>query len=153
MNEFVPRIDSLSAERNTPPVRPAPAVAPVQPSAASSQGANTSGAGTDAGEHARREHMASASDYARVQARIADILADMHASTAEPAAALDEAQNRIGSLSLSSTVIIPLPPASVESIERAVQVAQAMAEQASLARSSQANVSTGTVDQILSITA
>lgn len=131
---------------------PPPAIVPVQPSAAASDSAGGQ-AGAEKGAEARREHMASASDYARVQARVADILAEMSASTSDPAVALDEAQSRIESLRPGSVVIIPLPPASVESIERAVQIAQSMAQQASLARSAQANVSTGTVDQILSLTA
>jgi hypothetical protein len=153
MNDFVPRIESVSADRSVLPVRPVPAVAPIQPSSAAAQDAGQNGVGSDSGEQARREHMASASDYARVQARIADILADMSVSMAPPETARSNAATALSDLRPGPTVIIPLPPASKEAIEHAVQLARSMAQQAALTRTAQANVGPGTVDQLLSMSA
>jgi len=153
MNEFVPRIDSLTADRVAPPVRIVPAVTPVHPSGASANGAGQANVGGDSGEQARREHMASASDYARVQARIADILSQMDANIADRHAALLQAQSQIEGLRPEPTVIIPLPPASKDQIEHAIQVARTMAQEAALTRAAQANVGTGTVDQLLAMPA
>ena len=44
-----------------------------------------------------------------------------------------------------------MPPASKEVIERAVDLARAMAQQAAITRSAQANVAQGTVDQLLAM--
>tara|TARA_R110000782_G_scaffold78276_5_gene155178 strand:- start:60161 stop:60610 length:450 start_codon:yes stop_codon:yes gene_type:complete len=147
MNEFVPRIETVPVERSVPAVRPVMAVESVQ----SGNGASQNGLGADTGEQARREHMASASDYARVQARIADILAHMDASAAEPEAALSNAETRLAMLRPDPTIVIPMPPASKEVIERAVDLARAMAQQAAITRSAQANVAQGTVDQLLAM--
>lgn len=153
MNEYVPRIESVSAERAVQPVRPVAAVAPVQPGAGAGQAATQGEANADSGEQARREHMASASDYARVQARIADILAELDTSSASPAEAHAHADAQMAALRPEPTVVIPLPPARIEVIEQAVAVARAMAEKAALTRAAQANVAVGTVDQMLAVSA
>ena len=95
--------------------------------------------------------MASVADYARVQARIADILADVDLDRADPAAARASAADRLDALRLPM-VVIPLPPASVDAIERAVSLARDMAKQAALTRAAQANVQAGTIDQMFAIT-
>lgn len=151
MNEFVPRIDTSVAER-TPPVRPQPVVAPVQPGAGVADGSGGQGnIARDGGDQARKEHMASAADYARMQARIATILADMNASLSAPETAQQDAQSRIEALRGEPMVIIPMLPASIDSIEQAVQVAKAMAQEAALTRAAQANVQQGTVDQLMAL--
>lgn len=151
MNEYLPRIDTPVAER-TPPVRAVPPVAPVQPGAGLASDAGGEGSvARDSGDQARKEHMASAADYARMQARIASILADMSASLSTPESARDDAQTRIEALRGEPTVLIPMLPASVDTIERAVQVAKAMAQEAALTRAAQANIGTGTVDQLMAL--
>ncbi len=150
MNDFAPRIDMMAADRVSA-ARPAQALAPVLASAATGASANQSDVGSDGGEQARREHMASVADYARVQARIADILADVDLGRADPAAARASAADRLDALRLPM-VVIPLPPASVDAIERAVSLARDMAKQAALTRAAQANVQAGTIDQMFAIT-
>ncbi|MCB2015748.1 MAG: hypothetical protein KDE67_12735 [Sphingobium sp.] len=149
----MPRIDSLTADRVAPPVRIVPPVTPVHPSGATANGAEHANTGGDGGEQARREHMASASDYARVQARIADILSQMGANISDRQVAREQAQSQIEALRPEPTVVIPLPPASKDQIEHAIQVARAMAQEAALTRAAQANVGTGTVDQLLAMPA
>ncbi|MCH4150377.1 MAG: hypothetical protein LKF30_00280 [Sphingobium sp.] len=148
MNEFVPRIDAVAPERHIA-TRPAPAAPLVAPTAAAAHTAQDSGVQSDHGEQARREQMASAFDYARVQARVADILSDLAGSSQPPPEARVSAEGQLDALRPVPTVIIPMLPASVEVVERAVDVARAMAQQAELARAAQAHVNVGTVDQIL----
>ncbi|MGD9811684.1 MAG: hypothetical protein AB7U35_10195 [Sphingobium sp.] len=149
MNEFVPRIDSVTAERPAPVVR---SIAAVQPSNGRPDGAGQGDLGADSGEQARRDHMASVFDYARVQARIAKILAEIDTSSIG-LPAQQEADARIEALRPEPMVIIPLPPASLEAIENAVRVARAMVEKAALTRTAQANVELGTVNQMLAASA
>lgn len=148
MNEFVSRVDAVAPERVLA-TRPAPAAPLVQPASAAANTNNGSGVNADSGEQARREQMASAFDYARVQARVADILSDLSGSSQPPPQAEADAEAKIEALKPTPTVIIPMLPASVEVVERAIQVARAMAQQAELTRAAQANVNLGTVDQIL----
>jgi len=149
MNEFVPRIDAVSADRAIA-VRPVQPVAAVQAAAASGQSVAGGNANADSGEQARREHMASASDYARVHARIADILADVDAAKDHPAATLQNIVDRL-EVARQPVVIIPMPPASIEQIERAVALAKDMVKHAALTRAAQANVPTGAVDKLMAL--
>ncbi len=149
MYDFTPRIDSVAADRAAP-VRVVPAVTAAAASGEAAGSASDAGVGADGGEEARREHMASAADYARIQARIAQILANMSAgggggSASAPATADAE----IEAMLPRSTIVIPLPPATTESIERALKLAREMASQADLARAAQANVASGTVSQMM----
>lgn len=146
MSEFASRIEAIAADRAAP-VRAVPAVMAAERATGGSASGDSGGA--ENGAQARRDHMASASDYARVQARIADILADVDAATSEPAAARNEAADRLEAIKALPVVIVPMPPASVEQIERAVALARDMAEKASLARSAQANVQPGTVSWLM----
>ena len=148
MNEFVPRVDPVAPERVLA-TRPAPVAPLVQPASAAANTNNGSGVDADSGEQARREQMASAFDYARVQARVADILSDLAGSSQPPEEARANAETQFEALKPVPTIIIPMLPASVEVVERAVQVARAMAQQAELTRAAQAHVNVGTVDQIL----
>lgn len=148
MNELVPRIDAVAPERHIA-TRPAPAVPLVAPTGATASAAHDSGVQSDSGGQARREQMASAFDYARVQARVADILSDLAGTSQPPAEARAHADAAIDALKPTPTVIIPMLPASVEVVEHAIEVARAMAQQAELTRAAQANVNIGTVDQLL----
>lgn len=153
MSEFVHRIDSLTAERAIPAVRPVAAVAPVHQGSGLPAESSRGEAGADTGAEARREHMASAFDYARVQARIADILSELDAGGTPSADASSTAIRNIEALRPEPVVIIPMPPASREAIEHAVAVARAMAEKAALTRSAQANVALGAVNQMMAANA
>jgi len=151
MNDFVPRIESLPADRSVPPVRPVPAVAPVQAGGTAAQTGNggQGNVGADSGNQSRRDQMASTLDYAKVQARIANILAEMNADKADASAARANAEAQFQALRPDPTIIIPMPPASLDVIEHAIQVARAMAQEANLTRAAQANVAAGTVSQMM----
>jgi hypothetical protein len=147
MNEFVPRIESTPADRT--PVRPVAAVAPVQVANSSGLSANADPDAQARQEQARQDHMASASDYAKVQSRVSAILADLSSSGAPAVQAKGNAEAQIVALIPQPTVIVPMPPASRDVIERALEVARSMAEQATLTRAAQGNINSGTVQQIL----
>jgi len=140
----------MTAVDRISPARAVTAIAAVQPSSSSASSAGGADVDSDGGEQARREHMASASDYARVQARIADILADVDAAKPDPTQARTTAADRLEALR-QPMIVIPMPPASIEVIERAVEVARSMIEKAAMARTAQSNVQAGTVDSLLAM--
>lgn len=97
------------------------------------------------------EEIASAADYAKVHARIADILADIR-SEVRPQS-VEGAQMEIQSMLPAPIILVPLPPASKETMESTVLLAKRIAEQASYAQAAQAHLKRGTVDQILATVA
>lgn len=147
MYGFVPRIDSAAVDRAVS-VQTVPAVTAVTASSRAAGSASDAGVGADGGEEARREHMASVADYVRVQARIAEILSRLTDSGGSTGA-VAQADTEIASILPRSGIVIPLLPATTESIERALKLAHDMAAQAQLARAAQANVAPGTVSQIM----
>jgi len=97
---------------------------------------------------AAEESIASSAEYAKVHARIADILGDLRSQggTATVQGAADEIQSMLP----APQVLVPLPPASKEAVESTIRIAKRIAEQAAYAHAAQANVRRGAVDQILS---
>lgn len=143
----MPNIDAIKNEAVSPVRAPGP-IAPVQ-GASGSAGAAATRQEAD-GQQGGNAHdqAASAAEYVRANARIADILADLSASAAEPTS-LSTAEHRVVALLPEPVVIIPLPPASADMVQRAIQVAQEMAAQAAQSRRAQANVSMGAVNEVL----
>lgn len=92
--------------------------------------------------------VAGAAEYAKVHARIADILADMRSASQAPS--VDGAAAQIQSMMSVPIILVPLPPATREAVEHAALIAKRMADQASYAYAAQAHVKRGTVDQVLS---
>ena len=97
------------------------------------------------------EQTAGIAEYAKVHARIADILADMRSSAST--ISVDGAALAIQSMLPAPIILVPLPPASKEAVEHAAALAKRIAQQAPYARAAQAHVQRGTVDQILSTAA
>lgn len=148
MVDFVPRIDSAVAD-SMAATRVVPAVTAVPPVGAVAGSGSDAGVNANSGETARRQQMASAADYARVQVRIAQILANMGRGGALSSTRSQvQADTDIEAMLPRSTVIIPLPPTTTESIERAVKLARDMVRQAELTRGAQANIAPGVVDQL-----
>ncbi len=159
MNDYFSRGEIPPIDRV--PVRPVVAVPAVQPAAqagtdldpalrqARAQLKEGSGEGADLSSTSE-EQLASAAEYARVHARIADIIADLRSGRPGQNEATAQANEQaITSLLPSPIVIIPLPPASRDMVEHAVRVAKDMADQAAYAHAAQAHLKMGTVDQIL----
>lgn len=127
------------------------AVPPVQAIAAQ-QGANRHAGKRQKGDPKStlsEDDLASAAEYAKVHARVADILAELRSASAAPT--VEAAEADIQSLLPAPMILVPLPPASKEVIESAVTLGKRIAEQASYAHAAQAHLRRGTVDQLLSI--
>lgn len=124
------------------------AVAPVVPAISGPGAAAPMHSDSETGGQPGHEQAASAADYARANARIADIFADLDAGGG--ADAISGAQAGVDALLPQPVVIIPLPPASADMVQRAIAVAQDMAAKAALTRSAQANVNPGTLQAVRS---
>lgn len=151
MSEYVARSEISPVDRvATRPATPVHAVQPVavSPKAADRDGASAAASTPAVDTAAIDDDLASAAEYAKVHARIADILADLRSETTT--ADVDDAARSIQSLMPVPIIIVPLPPASKEAVEHAALLAKRMADQAVYARASHAHVSRSTVDQIVS---
>ena len=94
------------------------------------------------------DDLASAAEYAKMHARVADILADLRAEGGE--ASVEAADAAIQTMLPAPIILVPLPPASKEAVESAVMLGKRIAEQAGYAHAAQAHLKRGAVDQILS---
>ena len=153
MNDYLPRNEISPVDRVAPrPVLPVPALRATDNAGmeADRQPVRVEiivdGANLDAESEGQ---LASAAEYARIHAEVANILASIRASggASQPAISLDGA---IDALTPRPLVIVPLPPASKDMMEHAARVAQRLVADAALAHLAQAHVKPGTVDQILS---
>lgn len=89
---------------------------------------------------------ASSAEYAKVHARVADILAELGSQSG--AITVDGAAKEIQSMLPEPIVLVPLPPASKEAVESSIRIAKRIAEQASFAHAAQANIQRAVVDQM-----
>lgn len=90
---------------------------------------------------------ASAAEYAQVHARIANILADLHARGGIDVDGVTDAMQAMIPVPI---VLVPLPPASREAVEYAAALAKRMVAQASYAYAAHAVMPRGVVDQVAS---
>ncbi|WP_242125237.1 hypothetical protein [Sphingobium sp. Sx8-8] len=148
MNDYLSRSEISPVERSA--TRAPSAVSAVQP-VSTSVTANSSGGSarnTASEDQAQAESdIASSAEYARVHARIADILADLRSQ--DGMTTVEGAAQEIQSMLPAPQVLVPLPPASKEAVESSIRIARRIAEQAVYAHAAQANVRRGTVDQIV----
>ncbi len=158
MNEYFSRSEISPVDRSVvrAPV-PAAAVQPVSATESATEQGNMSASDTRRQESfavdivAVDEDAAGAAEYARIHARIADILADMRAG--QGGVSVDGASAAVQAMMPQPFIYIPLPPATREAVEQAADLAKRIAQQASYAYAAQAHVARGTVDQILSASA
>lgn len=153
MNDYASRSEISPVERAAP--RAPSAVGAVQPVGA---GASTSGQDDLSATSAPKaaiidlvaldDEAAGAAEYAKVHARIADILADMRSESG--GMSVDGAAAAVQSMLPAPFIFVPLPPASREAVEQAAALAQRIADKAIYAHAAQAHLKRGTVDQILS---
>ena len=148
MNEYVARSELSQVDRVSP--RAPSAVPAVQPIAAQQGVDPHAGKPHDGGTGAAlsEDDLASAAEYAKVHARVADILAELRSASSTPT--VEGAEADIQSLLPAPIILVPLPPASREVVESAVTLGKRIAEQASYAHAAQAHLRRGTVDQVLS---
>lgn len=155
MNDYVQNSEFSPADRATP--RPVAAVSAVQPVGQAATGASVqrepakAPAGAADFSALSEEHLASAAEYARVHARIAEILADLRATSSDQASSAGRAEGEMVALMPPPVIIVPLPPANSDMVERAARLASDMAAQVTTSHLAQAHVKPGTVDQILAM--
>ncbi|MDI1297198.1 MAG: hypothetical protein PSY12_15195 [bacterium] len=152
MNEYLSRseispVDRVAARAVTPVAAVPSATARASTSRQDSANSASGQVALSIEASALDEETAGAAEYAKVHARIADILADMRSGTA--AMSIDGAEASIQSMLPAPIILVPLPPASREAVEHAVQLAKRIAQQAFFAHAAQAHLKRGTVDQIL----
>jgi hypothetical protein len=153
MNEYFSRSGLTQVDRTTSRAPSAvPAVQPITAQQGADPQAGKSRPGKpydgEAGAALSEDDLASAAEYARVQARVADILAELRSTTG--ASTVQGAEANIQSLLPAPIILVPLPPASREVVESAVMLGKRIAQQSSYAHAAQANLRRGTVDQVLS---
>lgn len=146
----LPPVDR-TAVRATAPVQ---AVQPVSSSRATAgatrdvpQGVEDTPSSTDSS--ALDGGAASAAEYAQVHARIAGILADLHARGGID---VNDAAMAAQAMIPVPIVLVPLPPASREAVEQAAVLAKRMVAQASYAYAAHATLPRGIVDQVVAST-
>ena len=151
MNEYLSRSDLTQVDRVSG--RPSTAVPAVQPVSQQQSTHSHPRARQEqkAGGALAEDDLASAAEYAKVHARVADILAELRSSASGSDVAGADAE--IQALLPAPMILVPLPPASREAVESAVSLGKRIAEQASYALAAQAHLKRGTVDQILSTAA
>ncbi|HEX7877265.1 MAG TPA: hypothetical protein VF489_11855 [Sphingobium sp.] len=155
MNEYFSRSERSQAGRATTGSRLA--VPAVQPISTQQRGRQ------DAGSHDGKPHdgesppsffeddLAGAAEYARVYARVVDILAELR--SAASAATVEDAEAEIQSMVPVPMILAPLPPTFREVMESAVTLGKRIAGQARYAHAAQAHLRRVAVDQLLSIAA
>lgn len=150
MNDYFSRSEISPVKRSA--TRAPSAVSAVQPASSSAtvrQDGRSASAPIPDDQAASEERIASSAEYAKVHARIADILAELHAQSGN--VTVDGAADEIQSMLPAPQVLVPLPPASKEAVESAIRIARRIAEQAGYAHAAQANFRQGAVDQIVTL--
>src|SRR5262245_33775154 len=145
MNDYFSRgevspVDRVSTRNPVVPVVPTTQVGEqndiVIPPAAADKPVDTAEAD---GGVSNEEHLASAAEYAKVHAKIASIMAGVR-SSAPAVVTTDDAAAAVSSMLPARIVIVPLPPASKDMVERAEEVAQEIAQRAAQSVAAQAHV-------------
>ncbi len=149
MNDYFSRRELPPVERTVPRTGPVQSVQPV--SAVASAGGQQRDAAQEQAQQAALTDgdMATAAEYAEVHARVSGILADLKSATSS--LDLDDATAAVDATIPTPIVLIPLPPASRETVEQAADLAKRMVQMASYTRSAHANIQRGAVQQLLSV--
>lgn len=144
MNDFLARGSQLHLSR-----RPESAGRPVAEAQSSGQTASQRDR-NGARALLREQQLSSAAEVAEAQAKIAALLAELDGLRDPSAIDVDAVEARTAALMpRRPTIIVPLPPASREVVERAVEIAESIRASAALALTAQANAEPGTVEGLL----
>lgn len=154
-------MENYLSRQEIQPVDRIPRIAPAVFGATVTAQAGGDTAGQVHGEEEKAEsaaiaseaQLASAAEYARIHAQIAETIAQIRSEAQSSAMSAAETEARLVSFLPAPVVIIPLPPANKDMVERAAMLAKEMAAQVAITRSAQAHLKPGTVDQILATVA
>lgn len=95
------------------------------------------------------QQLSTAAEVAEAQAKVAALLSELGMMQDAAAIDADALEAQIVGLMPRPMVIVPLPPANRDAVERAVQIAETIRASAVLALATQANVESGVVEGVL----
>jgi len=141
MTEFSPRTEPVASVSATDR-----ALSGLRSPAAPVPGVNAADAEAQADPQLSAKS-ATTANYAKLQADIADVVAQFDPPHDNPAQLTDQADKALMALMPQPVVVLPLPPTDQHMIDFVAQVAQSVASQAAMARAAQeANVSPALTD-------
>lgn len=139
MNDFLARNSNIQSSRPAEMASRAVAEAQASGQTPSRQQGKTPGSRDLSGDPDIDQQLSSAAEVAKAQAKIAALLSELDAASIDSVAL----ETRIQALLPRPTIIVPMPPASRDVVERAVEIAESIRASAALALAAQANVETG----------
>ncbi|HKR17454.1 hypothetical protein [Rhizorhapis sp.] len=140
MNDFLARSSIQSSPRLE---RASIAVSEAQASGQMASGRDGKRANAALPEGDVDQQLSSAAEVAEAQAKIAALLSEIDGVDSGAPLDADALEAQIMALLPRPTIIVPLPPASRDVVERAVQIAETIRASAMLALAAQANVESG----------
>jgi len=139
MNDFLARNNNIQPSITAEMASRAVAEAQASGQTPSRQEGKTSGSRDPAGNPDIDQQLSSAAEVAEAQAMIAALLSEIDAASIDSASL----EARIEALLPRPTIIVPMPPASRDVVERAIEIAESIRAAAALSLAAQANVETG----------
>ena len=146
MNDFLARSSIQFSPRLE---RAGKAVSETQASGQMASGRDGKRANTTLPEGDVDQQLSSAAEVAEAQAKIAALLSELDGVDSGAPFDADALEAQIMALLPRPTIIVPLPPASRDVVERAVQIAETIRASAMLALAAQANVESGLAEGAL----
>lgn len=139
MNDFLARNSNIQPSRTAEMASRAVSEAQASGQTPSRQGGKTPGSLNTAGDPDIDQQLSSAAEVAEAQAKIAALLSELDAASIDSVTL----EARIEALLPRPTIIVPMPPASRDVVERAIEIAESIRAAAALSLAAQANVETG----------
>lgn len=146
MNDFLARNSNLQPSRLAE--RAGKAVLEAQASSSTPERDRHGRSEAVAVEADFEKQLSTASEVAQAQAKVAALLSEL-SIVSDVALSMDALEGQIAALLPHPTVIVPLPPADRDAVERAIQIAESIRASAMLALSAQANVEPGVAEGVL----
>ena len=149
MNDFLARNSNIQPSRTAEMASHAVKEAQASGQTPSRQEGKAARSVNPAGDPDIDQQLSSAAEVAEAQAKIAALLSELDGLT--EAASIDSVtlEAQIAALLPRPTIIVPMPPASRDVVERAVQIAESIRASAVLAVAAQANVENGMAEGVL----
>jgi hypothetical protein len=139
MNDFLARNSNIQRSRTAEMASRAVAEAQASGHTPSRHGGKTPVSRDPAGDPDIDQQLSSAAEVAEAQAKIAALLSELDAAPIDSGTL----EARIEALLPRPTIIVPMPPASRDVVERAIEIAESIRAAAALSLAAQANVETG----------
>lgn len=146
MNDFIARNSTQQPSRL--PERAGRAVLETQASGSSPERHREGRSRTGSPEADIEKQLSTAAEVAEAQAKVAALLSEVSAANDVPLDA-EALERQIAALQPRPTVIVPMPPADRDAVERAIEIAQSIRASAMLSINAQANVDAAVAEGLL----